>query len=73
MMKDDATERSECVFAALETDVRLRGRDAAANAGEAEADAVERTIATLATLLSLIAPRSAPAPVRATKKFERTN
>jgi hypothetical protein len=43
MMKDDATERSECVFAALETGVRPRG------------------------VLSPIAPRSAPAPVRTTK------
>jgi hypothetical protein len=43
MMKDDTSERENCVFAALETGVRLRGRDA----GEQPADAVERTIAVI--------------------------
>jgi len=47
MMKDDANEREDCVFAALETGARLRGHEATANAGGEAANAVEQTIATI--------------------------
>lgn len=47
MMKEDIQEREECVFAALETGARLRGREATANANGEAADAVEQTIATI--------------------------
>ena len=43
------TEREDCVFAALETNARLRGRDTGATAGAQTMDAVDRTIATIET------------------------
>jgi hypothetical protein len=47
MMKEDVEEREECVFAALETGARLRGREARASTGGEAANAVDRTIATI--------------------------
>ena len=43
------TEREDCVFAALETNARLRGRDTGATAGQQAMDAIDRTIATIET------------------------
>jgi hypothetical protein len=47
MMKEDVKEREGCVFAALETGARLRGREAGTNPAQETASAVERTIATI--------------------------
>jgi hypothetical protein len=41
------TVREDCVFAALETSARLRGRDTASSAGATAMDAIDRTIATI--------------------------
>jgi hypothetical protein len=43
------TEREDCVFAALETSARLRGRDTGATANAKAMDAIDRTIATIET------------------------
>ena len=47
MMKEDIEERENCVFAALETGARLRGREASTCASGDADDAVEQTIATI--------------------------
>jgi hypothetical protein len=47
MMKDDTSEPEDCVFAALETGARLRGRESATTGSPAPADAVARTIAVI--------------------------
>ena len=41
------TVREDCVFAALETSARLRGRDTTSSAGATAMDAIDRTIATI--------------------------
>ena len=47
--KDRVTVREDCVFAALETNARLRGQDAGAHTGGQAMDAIDRTIATIET------------------------